>query len=128
MDAVPVRPPGVTDVSYVAAVGLPAPGWWRIAVSATPGQLPHSGSTDVAALDQGTSTLIGSAAPSIHTPTLDDVAGDARQVTTDPIPDLRLYRTSTTDALAGHRPFVLVLDSTRFRVATAVRTVLQAPA
>jgi hypothetical protein len=37
-------------------------------------------------------------------------------VTTDPAPDLRLSQTSTTDALAAHEPFVLVLDSTRFRV------------
>jgi protein SCO1/2 len=119
VEAVPVTPPGVTDVSYVAVLDLPTPGWWRIAVTAMPGQLPLTGSTDVAALDQGTSTPVGSPAPAIHTPTLDDVAGDARQITTDPIPDLRLYRTSTTDALASHQPFVLVLDSTKFRVTTA---------
>ena len=46
-------------------------------------------------------------------------AGDARQLTTDPIPDLRLYRRSTSDALASATPFVLVLDSAKFRVTTA---------
>ena len=37
-------------------------------------------------------------------------------MTTDPAPDLRLSRTSTVDALAAHQPFVLVIDSSRFRV------------
>ncbi len=37
-------------------------------------------------------------------------------MTTDPAPDLRLSGTSTVDALAAHQPFVLVIDSSRFRV------------
>ncbi|MFI5227232.1 MAG: SCO family protein, partial [Candidatus Limnocylindrales bacterium] len=117
--ATAVRPPGVTDVSYVATVVIPTPGWWRIVVSATPGALPLTGSTDIAALDPGTSAPIGSPAPSIHSPTLGDVGGDVRRLSTDPIPDPRLYRTSTSDALAAHTPFVLVLDSTKFRVTSA---------
>jgi hypothetical protein len=119
VEAVAVRPPGVDTVSYVAFVDMPGPGWWRLAVSATPGVATLAGTADVAVLDQGTSARIGAPAPAVHTPTLDDVAGDARQVTTDPIPDLRLYRHSTSDALAGHAPFVLVLDSAKFRVTTA---------
>jgi hypothetical protein len=117
--AVPVRPPGLEDVSYVATPSIPHPGWWRIAVTVRPGALTLGGSIDVAALDQGASAPIGAPAPTIHSPTLDDVGGDARRVTTDPIPDLRLYRRSTTDALADHTPFVFVLDSTKFRVTTA---------
>ena len=119
VDAVPVRPPGVDTVSYVATIDPPTPGWWGVTVSATPGALALTGSTDFAVLDPGTSARIGSPAPAIHTQTLDEVSGDARLLTTDPIPDLRLYRTSTTDALAAHSPFVLVLDSTKFRVTTA---------
>ncbi len=117
--AVPVRPPGLNTVSYVATVEIPTPGWWRLAVSATPGALALIGSADVAVLDQGSSARIGSSAPTTHSPTLAYRAGDVRALTTDPIPDLRLYQHSTTDALAGHDPFVLVLDSARFRVTTA---------
>jgi hypothetical protein len=40
----------------------------------------------------------------------------ALRITTDPLPDLRLSRTSTADALATGRPFVLVVDSARFKV------------
>jgi hypothetical protein len=78
-----------------------------------------TGIGDVAALDPGTSAALGSAAPTIHSPTLADVAGDVRQISTDPIPDLRLYGQSTSDLLAAHQAFVLVLDSARFRVTSA---------
>jgi protein SCO1/2 len=119
VEAVPVRPVGLTSVSYVTPLDIPAPGSWSISVTATPGVMALHGTANLTALDQGGSVPIGSAAPPIHSPTLADVGGDPMQVTTDPIPDLRLYRTSTSDALAQHLPFVLVLDSTRFRVTTA---------
>ena len=51
--AVPVQPPGIDDVSYVATLTIPAPGWWHLAVSATPGSLALSGTADIAALDPG---------------------------------------------------------------------------
>lgn len=117
--AVPVRPPGLATVSYVATVTIPNPGWWHLAVSATPGSMALTGMGDVAVLDPGTSAALGSAAPTIHSPTLADVAGDVRQISTDPIPDLRLYGQSTSDVLAAHQAFVLVLDSARFRVTSA---------
>ena len=117
--ATAVHPPGLTTVSYVASVTIPSPGWWRITVSATPGSMTLSGTADIAALDEGTSAAVGSAAPTIHSPTLSDVAGDVTQVSTDPIPDLRLYGQSTSDVLAAHQAFVLVFDSAKFRVTSA---------
>jgi protein SCO1/2 len=117
--AVAVRPPGESRVSFVATVDPPTPGWWRLAVSATVDGEVRAGSADLAVLDPGGSAPLGTAAPAVRTPTLADVAGLALAVTTDPAPDLRLYRTSTSDALAAHQPFVLVVDSTRFRTTTA---------
>jgi protein SCO1/2 len=114
-----VLPEGAAVASYVATIDFSSPGWWRLAVTATVGGLSRAGSTDVAVLDPGTSAALGAPAPTVHTPTLDDVGQQALAVTTDPAPDLRLYRTSTTDALAAHQPFVLVVDSTRFRTTTA---------
>jgi protein SCO1/2 len=119
VEAVPVRPAGLTAVSYVATLSIPTPGSWGLAVTATPGVMALRGAANLTALDQGGSSPVGSAAPTIRSPTLDDVAGDAIQITTDPIPDLRLYRVSTGDALAQHLTFVLVLDSAKFRVTTA---------
>jgi hypothetical protein len=71
------------------------------------------------ALDPGRTAALGEQAPAIHTPTLADVGGDSSTISTDPQPDPRLYATSTTDALAQHQPFVLVIDSYRFRVTSA---------
>ena len=119
VSAVPVQPPGLATVSYVASVTIPSPGWWHLAVSATPGVMTLRGTADIAALDPGSSAPIGSAAPAVHSPTLADVSGDVRRVSTDPIPDLRLYGQSTSDLLARHQAFVLVLDSAKFRVTSA---------
>ena len=117
--AIAVQPPGETRVLYVASPAIPTPGWWRLSVSALRGGFTLIGATDVAALDPGTTAALGAPAPTVHTPTLDDVGGVAKAVTTDPAPDLRLSATSTTDALAGRQPFVLVIDSAKFKVTSA---------
>jgi protein SCO1/2 len=117
--AIAVRPPGVEAVSYVAIVDLPTPGTWGLSVTAVTGGRSLAGRTSVAALDPGATAPLGAPAPDAHTPTLDDVGGVALRVTTDPLPDLRLSRTSTTDALAAGEPFVLVVDSLRFKVTPA---------
>jgi protein SCO1/2 len=117
--ATAVRPPGVAEVSYVATLDVPAPGWWRLVATLERDGTEHTAFTSLAALDPGMTAPLGAAAPSVRTPTLDDVGGDATAVTTDPAPDLRLSQTSTVDALAAGKPFVLVLDSTRFRTSPA---------
>jgi len=119
VEAVAVKPPGVDEVSYVALLDLPEPGLWNLAVSARSGGTAFAGRGSVSALEQGGSTRLGEAAPSIRTPTIDDVGGVALRITTDPAPDLRLSRTSTADALAAHQPFVLVVDSAGFKVTPA---------
>lgn len=116
--AIAVRPPGESTVSFIATVDVPSPGWWHLIVT-TGGAAPAVTVADIAALDPGQTAALGAQAPTVRTPTLDDVGGDARRVTTDPLPDLRLSRVSTADALATHRPFVLVVDSTRFRTTSA---------
>jgi hypothetical protein len=75
----------------------------------------YTASASLPTIDPGMTAPLGAAAPAVRTPTLDDVGGDATAITTDPAPDLRLSRTSTVDALAAGTPFVLVLDSNRFR-------------
>jgi protein SCO1/2 len=114
-----VRPPGVPEVSYVAVLDIPSPGWWRLAVSVQTGGIRLAGGTSVAALDPGLTARLGARAPAARTPTLDDVGGVALRITTDPLPDLRLSRISTADALASGELFVLVVDSARFKVTEA---------
>ena len=114
--AIAVRPEGARDVSFVAFVDIPSPGSWRLGVLAADGR---SGSTLISALDPGSTAPLGKPAPAVDTPTLDDVGGMVRAVTTQPNPDLRFSRTSTADSLAAGRPYVLVVDSSRFRVSPA---------
>ena len=114
--AVAIRPSGETAVSYVATVDIPSPGPWQLRMTAADGR---SGLADVVAMDPGSTAKLGGLAPNIATPTLDDVGGVALAITTAPQPDLRLSRTSTTQATAAGRPYVLVVDSARFKVTTA---------
>jgi protein SCO1/2 len=119
VEASPVQPPGLTAVSYVAALDIPTAGAWRIRVTGTRDGTDLAGTASLNALDPGGTAALGAPAPSVRTPTLTDVGGNARAVTTDPAPDLRLSERSTSDALAAGQPFVLVVDSTKFRVSPA---------
>jgi protein SCO1/2 len=124
--AQPVTPPGLTDVSWIAQVSIPYPDAYRFSVSARSGVLPLVGSSAlITALQDGGIPAIGARVPDVVTPTMADVGGDIRRLSTDPTPDQRLYQTSTADALAQHVPFVLVLDSTKFRVTTACGKAVQ---
>jgi len=119
VEAVVVRPSGVTEVSVVATLDIPSPGTWGLQVIATDGGTTYAGSTQLRALDPGGTPALGAPAPTIRTPTLDDVGGVAMAVTTAPAPDLRLSKVSTVDATAKGTPYVLIIDSYAFRVSPA---------
>jgi hypothetical protein len=122
--ATAVQPPGVAEVSYVAVLDIPSPGPWQLAVRAESRGTLLAGSATIVALDPGRTARLGQRAPTVRTPTLDDVGGVALKITTDPLPDRRLSQSSTVDALAAGRPFVLVVDSARFRVTPACGSAL----
>ena len=56
----------------------------------------------------------GDRAPSVDTPTLEDVGGDVAKISTDATPEKRFYETSVADALAAKKPFVLVFATPKF--------------
>jgi protein SCO1 len=114
--AVAIQPTGAKRASFVATVEIPVAGSWRLDLVTADGR---KGSVAIEARDPGGSAAIGSPAPVIDTPTLDDVGGKALAITTQEAPDLRLYRESTADARAAGRPYVLVVDSARFKVSPA---------
>ncbi|HYO42751.1 MAG TPA: SCO family protein [Candidatus Limnocylindrales bacterium] len=105
-------PEGETQAYFIATLDIPSPGAWRLKLASG----SAVGDITVNALDQGASLPIGGPAPDIDTPTLDDVGGVVRAVTTQPQPDLRLSRISTADARAMGKPYVIVIDSARFKV------------
>ncbi len=105
-------PEGAKQHFFVAPLDIPSPGAWKLRVTAG----ESKGDITIQALDPGGSLPIGARAPDIDTPTLDDVGGVVRAVTTQPNPDLRLSKTSTADARAMGKPYVIVIDSARFKV------------
>lgn len=121
--ALTVRPDGLDAVSYVADLDVPTPGMWTARVTGLDrAGTRWSGLVGMMVRDPGATPAIGGPAPDIRTPTAGDFGGDATWVTTDPLPDPRLSDTSTVDALAAGRPFVLVVDSYRFKVTPACGT------
>ena len=57
---------------------------------------------------------VGAKAPDTVTPTLTDVGGNIKAISTDTTPDLDFYKVSEHDALAQHKPFVLVFATPAF--------------
>ena len=113
--AVAVRPAGESQVSYVATVDIPSPGSWRLDVTAG----TSTAQVTVDALDPGGSAPLGGPAPDVDTPTLADAGGNLLAISTQPQSDVRLYQSSTADARAAGRPYVIVIDSARFKVSPA---------
>ncbi len=118
--AVPVQPPGEDTVSYVASPAIPAPGLWHLTVTADAGRPRRRVARPTSARSTPARPRRSGRRPRPRTPRRSRTsAAWPRPITTDPAPDLRLSTTSTTDALAAGRPFVLVIDSTKFRVSPA---------
>jgi hypothetical protein len=59
---------------------------------------------------------VGDHAPASKTPTLADVGGDVTHISTDATPDPAFYQTSVEQALAAHKPFVLIFATPKFCV------------
>ena len=116
IDTVAVLPPGATSVSFVGQIEVPSPGRWLLDVIDGTGA---TGSLEFTAMDPGGTPSVGAPAPGRATPTLDDVGGNALAITTVRDPDLRLSQTSTAQATAAGRPYVLLIDSERFETTPA---------
>ena len=100
---------------YVAAVDFPDPGRWGTRFEATfPDGAVKTVRADYDVAESGTTPALGAKVPSVDTPTLDEVAGDVKQVSTDRDPDVRFYETSIADALAAGEPFVVSFATPAF--------------
>jgi hypothetical protein len=104
---------------YAADVVLPGPGEVTLVVEATAFGVAHRTTATARVRDPGKTPAVGSPAPRADTPTFASAGGDLALVTTDPVPDRRLYWISVPQAIAMRRPFVLVLDSFAFRPSPA---------
>ena len=99
---------------YHVTVTFPDAGDWGVQVTVQqPGQPATTSRVQFTVLPSATTPAIGAPAPSVPTPTATTPAGIAL-ISTDPTPDAAFYRTSEADALAQHRPFVLVFATPQF--------------
>lgn len=100
---------------YVASVDFPDAGRWGTRFEATfPDGRTESVRADYDVAETGSTPALGAKVPSVDTPTLDDVGGDVKQVSTDQEPDARFYETSISDALTAGEPFVVSFATPAF--------------
>ncbi len=105
---------GVRGV-YVGQAKFMAPGAWTANfTSQAPGSPAATVSFSLDVKDKVSVIAPGDAAPSVKTPTLADVGGDVAKISSDPNPEKRFYETSEADALAAHKPFVLIFATPKF--------------
>ena len=100
---------------YVTNVEFPSAGRWGTRFTATfPDGRTEQVRADFDVAESGRSPALGSAVPSVDTPTLDDVGDNVAALATDKEPLLRLYETSIADVLAEGEPFVVSFATPAF--------------
>ena len=100
---------------YVLDVDLPEAGTWGAEFTTeAPGSAAETVRLTFDVHDSLPTVQVGQAAPASKTPTAADVGGDLAKLSTDPKPDPAFYQTSVADALAAHKPFMLVFATPKF--------------
>jgi hypothetical protein len=100
---------------YVVNADLPEAGTWGAEfTTAAPGSAPETVRLTFSVLDAPTAVAVGQKAPASKTPTLADVGGDAKKISTDATPDPAFYNTSVADALSAKKPFILIFATPKF--------------
>jgi hypothetical protein len=105
-----VRPPGGQRDLVRFEATLPDPGRWQVTVATG----TRHATTSLQVRDAAGLPVRGTAAPSVVTPTANDVLFDYAKLTPDPHPNPAFYGRSVAAALKAGLPFVLVLDSAGF--------------
>jgi hypothetical protein len=100
---------------YIVNADLPEAGTWGAEfTTGAPGAEAETTRLTFSVLDTPTAIAVGQKAPASKTPTLADVGGDATRISTDATPDPAFYKTSVADALAAHKPFILIFATPKF--------------
>ena len=95
--------------------GLPEAGTWGAEFTTqAPGAPVETVRLTFDVHDSTPTVRVGQPAPASTTPTLADVGGDASKISTDSKPDPAFYSTSVADALAAHKPFMLIFATPKF--------------
>ena len=101
--------------NYIASTTFPEAGDWKaVFITQGKGEPQEAIGVGFTVRDKGTTVAVGQQAPATSNPTSADVAGDLSKISTDPEPDPRFYELTVADALAQHKPFVLVFATPAF--------------
>ncbi len=107
---------------YVVNVDLPTAGNWGAEFTTeAPGSPAETVRLQFPVRDSVPTIGIGQKAPASKTPTAADVGGDLTKISTDKAPDPAFYQTSVADALAAHKPIMLVFATPEVLHQPAVR-------
>lgn len=98
---------------YVGHVSFDEPGDWGAEVTITGDGIDELQRVAFEVLESSKTPEIGERAPSLDTPTADDV-NKLSKITTDAHPDPDFYELSIADALKAQRPFVVVFATPKF--------------
>jgi len=105
---------GVSGV-YITHADFPVAGAWTATfTTSAPGASTETIPFSFDVLEDAHVVEPGEKAPSVDTPTLADVSGDVSKISTDETPVPAFYEVSVADALAAHKPFVLVFATPKF--------------
>ena len=100
---------------YVLDVDLPQAGTWGAEfTTAAPGSVAETVRLTFPVRSEVPTIRVGQPSPASKTPTAADVGGDLSKISTDQKPDPVFYQTSVADALAAHKPFMLVFATPKF--------------
>ena len=99
---------------YVANPDFGEAGDWIAEFTSTKDGLTEKTRVQFQVAAKSSTPTVGSMAPSTPTPTLADVGGDAHKISSDQNPDPSFYQVSESDALAQHKPFVLIFATPAF--------------
>jgi hypothetical protein len=100
---------------YVTTVDFTEAGQWGAEFTTSKaGSAPETVRVRFDVKPTGTPIPVGGKAPSVKTPTLADVGGDVAKISSDPKPRTSFYQTSVDQALAAHKPFVLIFATPAF--------------
>ena len=100
---------------YVARVALDQVGTWTASVGIEWGGQTLNGSSAFTVYPDDGTPALGTRAPDVDTPTLNDVFNLADAISSDPRQVAAFYVKSVHDELINDQPFVFVLDSYAFR-------------
>jgi hypothetical protein len=100
---------------YVVDADLPEAGTWGAEFTTeAPGSPAETARLTFSVVDSTPTVRVGQKAPASKTPTAAGVGGDLTKISTDAHPDPAFYQTSVADALATHKPFLLVFATPKF--------------